>query len=60
VRGCEFQQDKAQVSLGRGVKRAVVSENIVRGKLRMTSESKGSVIIKDNASDEQNIQTGKK
>jgi len=59
VRGCEFQQDKAQISLSRDVKRAVISENIMRGKLRVTNESKGAVIVKDNASDEQNIETGK-
>jgi len=52
VRGCEFQQDKPQVSLGQAVKRAVISGNIVRGRLRVTNESKGSVIVKDNASDE--------
>lgn len=60
VRGCEFQQDKAQISVGQGVKRAVISENIMRGKLRVTNASKGSVIIKDNASDEQNSETGEK
>ncbi len=60
VRGCEFQQDKPQISLGEGVKRAVISENIMRGKLRVTNASKGSVIIKNNASDEQNSETGEK
>jgi hypothetical protein len=56
VRGCEFQQDKPQISLGRDAKRAVIAENLVRGKLRVTNESKGTVIVKDNASDEQNVE----
>jgi len=59
VRGCDFQQDKPQISLGEGVKRAVILGNIIRGKLRVTNASKGSVIVKDNASDEQNIEAGK-
>jgi len=57
VRGCDFQQNKPQISLGRDVKRAVVSDNIVRGKLRVANQSKGSIIVKDNASDD--IETGK-
>jgi hypothetical protein len=52
VRGCEFQEDKPQIELAVGVRRAIVAENIVRGKLRVTNQSKGSVHISDNASDE--------
>jgi len=52
VRGCDFQQDKPQISLGREVKRAAISGNIVRGKLRVTNESKGRVIVESNADEE--------
>jgi hypothetical protein len=40
VRGCEFQEDKPQVELGENVRRAVVSENIVTGDLRIINHSK--------------------
>jgi hypothetical protein len=34
------------------VRRAVISENIITGRLRVTNNSKGNVVINDNASDE--------
>ncbi len=49
VRGCEFQQNKAQVELGKDVKRAVISENVINGVLRITNNSPRTVIIRDNA-----------
>jgi hypothetical protein len=52
VRGCEFQQNKPQVDLGAEVKRAVVSDNIIRGKLRVVSHSARTFQIHDNAADE--------
>jgi len=52
VRGCEFQQNKPQIALGQAVRRAVITGNVVTGKLRVTNESKGSVIVGDNVSDE--------
>lgn len=52
VRGCEFQENKPQVSLAAGVRRAVISENLIKGKLSVANQSKGSVIVKDNASDD--------
>ena len=52
VRGCEFQGNAPQVLLGRGVQRAVVTDNVVRGKLRVTNQSAGNVVVKDNVSDE--------
>ena len=52
VRGCEFQENKPQVSLAAGVRRAVISENIIKGKLGVANQSKGSVIVEDNASDD--------
>jgi hypothetical protein len=59
VRGCEFQENKPQVSLTAGVRRAVISENIIKGKLGVTNQSKGSVIVKDNASDDANTDARK-
>lgn len=52
VHGCEFQQDKRQIELGPHCHRAVIAENIVTGKIRISNDSKGSVKIANNASDE--------
>jgi hypothetical protein len=52
VRGCEFQKDKPQVDLGADVRRAVISDNLIRGKLRVTSQSSRKFQIHDNAADE--------
>jgi hypothetical protein len=49
VRGCEFRQAKAHVSLGEAVRRAVVSENVFNGRARISNASKGSVKVADNA-----------
>ena len=49
VRGCEFHRNKPQVELGEGVRRAVVSENVLRGGVQITNHSTHSVIINDNA-----------
>ena len=51
VRGCEFQADKPQIELGEKVRRAVISDNIITGKPRITNHSKAAVNIHDNASD---------
>lgn len=59
VRGCEFQENKPQVTLGAGVRRAVITGNIVRGKLNVANESKGSVVVNDNAGDELQSETRK-
>jgi hypothetical protein len=52
VRGCEFQKDKAQVDLGTNVQRAVISDNIIRGSLRVANHSARKFQIHDNAADE--------
>ncbi|HSU54605.1 MAG TPA: glycosyl hydrolase family 28-related protein [Candidatus Dormibacteraeota bacterium] len=52
VRGCEFQQNKPQVDLGEGVRRAVITDNVFKGKERIANKSKGAVKIANNA-DEQ-------
>jgi len=48
VRGCEFREDRPQVRLGEGVARAIITENLVTGAVRMANESKGNVIIEKN------------
>ena len=40
VRGCEFQQNKPQIELGEKVRRAVVADNVITGKTRITNRSK--------------------
>jgi hypothetical protein len=49
VRGCEFQQDRAQIALGEKVRRAVVSDNLFTGAVRIDNRSKGAVKIANNA-----------
>jgi hypothetical protein len=51
VRGSEFQRDKAQIKLGEKVRRAVISDNLITGTLRIENKSKGSVQIHGNAVD---------
>ena len=51
VRGCEFQANKPQIELGEKVRRAVISDNILSGKPRITNLSKAAVNIHDNASE---------
>jgi len=53
VRGCEFREDKPQLELGEAVRRAVVSDNVMIGKLRLTNRSKNPVNLSNNAGDEQ-------
>jgi hypothetical protein len=48
VRGCEFREDKPQVELGEGVRRAVIAQNVVAGDVRIANRSKGNVRIADN------------
>jgi hypothetical protein len=51
VRGCEFQENKPQMELGEKVRRAVISDNIITGKPRITNRSKTAVTIANNSSD---------
>ena len=48
VRGCEFRQNKPQIELGEGVRRAVISDNIFTGKQRVENRSKAAVSIANN------------
>ena len=47
VRGCEFQENKAHLELGEGVRRAVITGNLFTGKPRIVNRSKGQVAISD-------------
>lgn len=49
VRGCEFREDKPQVWLKEDVQRAVITDNLIRGEARIKNESRGAVVIEDNA-----------
>jgi hypothetical protein len=52
VRGCEFQENKTQIQLSPAVHRAVITENLVKGKLRVTNEAGTKAIIANNSGDE--------
>ena len=52
VRGCEFQQDKPRIYLGKKLQRAIISENFVRGATRIVNESKGKIVISNNVGTE--------
>jgi hypothetical protein len=52
VRGCEFQENKPQVDLGTNVMRAVIADNMIRGKLRINNRGSRQFQIHDNATDE--------
>jgi hypothetical protein len=51
VRGCEFRENKPQVSLGESVQRAVISDNVIKGKQRIENHSKGKVVLGNNVAD---------
>lgn len=59
VRGCEFQENKPQISLGENVRRAVITDNLIKGRLTIANQSKGSVVLNDNASDGPTSKEGK-
>mgnify|MGYP000306631523 CR=1 FL=1 len=49
VRGCEFKENKPQISIGPGVKRAIVTDNLLMGEKRIANKAKGRAIIDNNA-----------
>ena len=51
IRGCEFQESKPQIVLGEKVRRAVISDNLIKGQERILNRSKGTVKIANNAND---------
>lgn len=52
VRGCEFQAAKPQVRLGEGVQRAVITGNLMRGRLGITTHSRPGIVVRDNAAED--------
>lgn len=50
IRGCEFQQDRPHILLGKKVSRAIIAENIFEGPKRISNQSQGSVKIGLNSS----------
>jgi putative cofactor-binding repeat protein len=52
VQGCEFQEAKPQIGIGAGVRRAVVTGNLIRGAMRINAPQKNSIQIANNASDD--------
>ncbi len=47
IRGCNFMIDSPQVFLGENVSRAIVTNNLIQGKIRITDKS-ANAIINDN------------
>jgi hypothetical protein len=52
VRGCEFRENKPQIELGPGVRRAVITENVMSGSLRVANQAGAKAIIANNSSQE--------
>lgn len=52
VRGCEFRENKPQIELGEGVRRAIIADNIFTGKARVTNRSKVPLALDRNAADQ--------
>ncbi len=50
IRGCEFQQNRPHILLGKKVSRAIIAENIFEGPERISNQSQGSVKIGLNSS----------
>jgi hypothetical protein len=51
IRGCNFMTDSPQLYIGERVSRAIVTGNIVKGKIRIDNRS-ANTVIKDNLSSE--------
>jgi len=52
VRGCEFRENKAQIELGATVHRAVLTDNVIKGKLRFANQVGTKAVIANNSSEE--------
>jgi hypothetical protein len=48
IRGSEFHRDLPQVTLEKGVRRAIISENFLRGEERIVNNADGNVVIVNN------------
>jgi hypothetical protein len=52
VRGCEFREDKPQIELGAAVRRAVITDNVITGKLRIANEAGAKAVVANNSAEE--------
>jgi hypothetical protein len=52
VRGCEFREDKPQVDLGPAVRRAVITDNLIQGKLQINNQAGPKAVIANNTGQE--------
>jgi hypothetical protein len=52
VRGCEFRENKPQIELGQGVRRAVITDNVIAGALRLTNRAGPKAVIANNSTDQ--------
>ena len=52
IRGCEFQEKKPQIKLATGIRKAVITDNVIAGKQQIVNESKGRVVVNNNVADE--------
>ena len=52
VRGCEFREDKPQIELGPSVRRAVITDNLIKGKSRISNQVGPKSVIANNAEEE--------
>jgi hypothetical protein len=52
VRGCEFREDKPQIELGPSVRRAVITDNLIKGKSRISNQVGPKAVIANNAGEE--------
>ena len=52
VRGCDFQDSKPHILLGKDLKKAVVSENVFNGKIQIENQSESkSIVVQGNVGD---------
>jgi hypothetical protein len=51
VRGCEFRENKPQIELLDGVRRAVITGNLITGATRIKRPSASGIQIGENAAD---------
>jgi hypothetical protein len=52
VRGCEFREKKPQIELGSGVRRAVITDNVMAGALGLANQAGTNAVIANNSSQE--------
>jgi hypothetical protein len=52
VRGCEFRENKPQVELGTSVRRAVITDNVMTGKLRLKNEAGARAVVANNSGED--------